>query len=142
MAIKDGLRTLFLAQSSITSLCPPQTIDDISEPGIFLNVVKQKFKPPHIVIRREGKNPNLTMDGYKRSNIEVECVAGTASDAAAIAKAVSDFFDPYKGAAGASDYVDMVIWDDAVDSEEPENSGLDQWRHKMTLKFQVTHHAI
>ena len=50
MAIETGLRTLLLAQASITAIAPAQTIGGISYPAIFTEYPEQSFQAPFIVI--------------------------------------------------------------------------------------------
>lgn len=139
MALKDGIRTLLLAQSSITTLCPAQS----SINCIFVDTVKQGVNPPYIRIRRAKHDPMSCLDGtygMASSDIEIECVSFTEPGSAAIAKAVTDFFKDYSGAAGASDTIDAVIWDDTADSNIQDQGGDDVYRYSTKLKFVVQHH--
>lgn len=143
MAIKDGIRTLLLTQSSITTLCPAQTVRGSSIDCVFVDTIKQGINPPYIKIIMTKHDPRPCLDGTNiaaSTGIEIEAVAFTEPSATAIAKAVSDFFKDYSGAAGASDTIDDVWWYDTVDSNTPEQSGEDVYRYSSLLKFTVNHH--
>jgi hypothetical protein len=143
MALKDGLRTLLLAQSSITTLAPAQTIKGISHPSIYVGKVAQGAIPPFIVISRTGHDPMKALDGttgLAQTEIDIDCFEGTATKAEALAKAVSDYLKDYTGAAGSSDTIDAVLWEDMNDFENPEPNGKDDWQHAVTLTFSIQHH--
>lgn len=143
MALKDGLRTLLLAQSSITTLCPAQTHDRRSLDAIFVDKIYQGFKPPYIVISRIGFDALRTLGsttGMRKTEIDIDCFAYTEPLAEALSVAVSDYFKDYSGAAGSSDTVDSVEWMDINDFQNPEDDGGDVWRHAVTLTFSVLHH--
>lgn len=143
MAIKDGIRTLLLAQSSITTLAPAQTVGKKSIDAIFVDKIYQGFKPPYIMISRTGFDPRATLGtttGIQETEIDIDCFAYTETLAEALAKAVSDYFKDYSGAAGGSDTIDSVEWDDINDFQNDEGNGGDCWRHAVTLSFTVLHH--
>jgi len=54
----------------------------------------------------------------------------------ALAKAVSDYFENFSGAAG-SDTINAVLWNDETDSYEPDEKGSDKGLHVTTLDFNV-----
>jgi hypothetical protein len=143
MALKDGLRTLLLAQGGITALCPAQTASNgASIPAIFVGKVKQGMKTPFICISRIRHDPLKTLantTGMAESEIDIDCFANTEPKAEAIAKAVSDFLKDYSGAAGGSDTIDAVWWDDTNEFENQEDAGPDVWRHAVTLTFTIHH---
>lgn len=143
MAIKDGIKTLLLAQSSITTLCPAQTVQKNSFGAIFVDAIKQGIVPPYIKISRTGFDPMECLDGTAgmgSTDIEIECLAYEEPDAAALAKAVSDYFKDYYGAAGASDTIDCVNWTGVSDDVIPEGNGGDIFRYAVKLQFTVMHH--
>lgn len=143
MAIKDGLRTLLLAQSSITTLAPAQTIKGQSISGIFVDRPIQGFKPPFIVISRAGHDPYKAFDGttgLRSTEIDIDCFEYTEPEAEALATAVSDYLKDYTGAAGGSDTIDAVLWDDVNDFVNSEQDGKDLWRFAVTLSFTIQHH--
>lgn len=143
MALKNGIRTLLLAQSSVTSLCGSQTVDNVSVPAIFVQAPRQGIKTPYVVISRTSHDPMKTLDGttgMAQTEIDIDCFAATETKADALAKVVSDFFKDYTGVAGASDTIDAVLWEDMNDFENPEGDGSDTWRYAVTLTFTVFHH--
>lgn len=142
MAIKNGIRTLLLAQASIASLCPNQTVGGKSEEGVFVNTVRQGFKTPYIVIRSVGRDGQACWTGAtstSKSTIEIDCVDSLETKADALEKAVNDYLESFKGAAGASDTIECVIFNDSRDSETPEGDGADRWRYMRTLVYSVFH---
>lgn len=143
MAIKDGLRTLLLAESSITTLAPAQVIQGKSYSAIFVDKVKQGIKPPFIVISRSGFDPMKTLDGttgMKSTEIDIECWEYTETEAEALAAAVSAYIKDYSGAAGGSDTIDAVLWDSVNDFKEAEDDGKDLWRFVTVLNLTIQHH--
>lgn len=145
--IEAGIRTLFLAQSSITTLVPAQTIDTKSFSGVFVQQSKEGFKPASgkglIVIERTGRDPMVALDGtygMQSSDITVNCIAKASDDADAIANAVTDYFKDYTGAAG-SDTIDAVIWTDSNMDDYPPPDGTDVPWKVVALEFTVQHHT-
>lgn len=134
MAIKEGLRTLLLAQSSITTLCPV----------VFVEKVKQGVKPPYIRITDAGHDPMKCLDGtygMGSSEIYVECVEFTEPESEAIATAVTAFIKDYSGDAGGSDTIDAVLWDDKQTFiRKEDDDGKDVWRYNARLALTVQHH--
>lgn len=140
MALEAGLRTLLLAQSSITSLVPAQTIGGTSFSGIFVNNPTQDFDPPYILIKNTGgKNVCLNNSAVTHA-IDIECCANKDEDAIAIGAAVNTFLETYSGAAGASDTIDMVILTGKSLDYTQEAQGRDVQIHKRTLTYQITAH--
>lgn len=142
MAIKTGLRTLLLAQSSITTLAPAQTVGGKSYDSIFVEKIKQGVKPPCIVITRNGYDPMKTLDGTSgmaSSEIDIECYESTEPKAQALAKAVSDYLKDYSGAAGGSDTINAVLWDGINEFETEEQDAKDNWRYAVVLNFTIQH---
>lgn len=143
MALKNGLRTLLLAESSITSLVPAQTVDGDSVSAIFVTTADQGAKVPYLVISRTGHDPMKAMDGttgMAQTDIDIDCYAGTPAEADALATAVEAYLKDYSGAAGGSDTIDCVLFEDKNDFENTEGDGNDQWRYVVTLSFTIFHH--
>lgn len=143
MAIKDGLRTLMLAESTITALCPAQTLKGLSLSAVFVDKAEQGAKPPFIIISRIGSDPMLALDGtygMKSTEIDIDCYEATPTKAEALATAVSTYLDDYTGAAGGSDTIDAVMLEDTNDFLVPEEDGKDNLRHVVTLSFTIQHH--
>lgn len=141
MAIKDSLRTLLLAQSSITTLAPAQTISSKSYDAIFVETVKQGIKPPYIVITDNDFDPMKTLDGTTgmgMSDIDIECHEWTETEAEALAKAVTDYLKDYSGAAG-SDTIYAVLWNNKQAFAGQEQDGSNKWRVAITLNFEIQH---
>ena len=133
MALKTGLRTLLLAESSITTLSPV----------VYVETVAQGIKPPYIVISSTGHDPMKALDGttgMEETEIDIECVEYTDAEAEALAKAVSDYLKDYSGAAGASDTIDAVLWDSKTMFVGQEQDGKNLWRFNVQLSFTIFHH--
>lgn len=142
MAIKTGLRTLLLAQSSITTLAPAQTVNGISFPAIFVGKAKQGVLPPYIVISRIRHDPLKALDGtygMQESEIDIDCFESTEPEAEALGKAVADYLKDYSGAAGGSDTINAVYFDDINEFENPQPNGKDDWQFAVTLTFTIHH---
>lgn len=142
MAIKTGLRTLLLAQSSITTLAPAQTIRGVSVPAVFVNKVPQGFVPPYLRITRIRHDPLKALDGttgMAESEIDIDCYESTEPEAEALAKAVSDYLKDYSGAAGGSDTIDAVYWDDVGEFEVKAPGATDEFYQVVTLTFTIHH---
>jgi hypothetical protein len=141
--IESGIRTLLGAQSSITNLLTSQTIGTVTFNGIFVQQAKQGFIPPFIAIKRIERDPMACLDGtvgMMSSDIVVSCVALTSDKADAVAKAVTDYFKDYTGAAG-SDTIDAVIWTDAPTDEIADPAGGEVAWKSVDLEFTVQHHT-
>jgi len=100
MTIKDGLRTLLLAESSITTLAPAQTINRQSVSAIFVDTVMQGFVPPFIRIERSSFTPLRfinTTTTVGTSEIEIDCYENTEPLAEALALAVATYIKDFSG---------------------------------------------
>lgn len=142
MAIETGLRTLLLAQSSITALVPAQTIGGVSVPGIFNEVPMQGFRCPYILISQIDSDPILHLGatgGMGTTDFDIDCYSNTHAGALAIAAAVVAFFADYSGAAGASDTVNAVHYEGRRYDPIYEAQGRDVREHIISLSFQVFH---
>lgn len=140
MSLEAGLRTLLLAQSSITALVPARTIGGTSYSGIFVNNPTQNFDPPYVLIKNtDGKNVCLNNSAVNHE-IDIECCANKDDDAIAIGAAVNTFLETYSGAAGASDTIDMVIWKGKKLEYTQEAQGRDVQIHRRTMTYQITAH--
>jgi hypothetical protein len=109
---------------------------------VFIDTADQGVKTPYIVISRTGFDPEKTLGtttGITRSEIDIDCYAETPADAESLANAVATFFKDYTGAAGGSDTISAVLWEDMNDFENSEGNGNDQWRYAVTLTFTVFH---
>lgn len=144
MAIESGLRTLLLAESTITALTPSQTIGSVSFPAVFLDAPAEGVKPPFVVITQTGFEPNKRLDGtggtIRFTELDIDCYASNRPAATALATAVSDYLDDYVGAAGASDTVDAVLYEGHSDDTVPLDDGRDQRHYVRSLQFTIHHH--
>lgn len=94
--ISKGLRTLLLAQSTIT---------DVVDQKIFVGAATQGTEQPKIIIDRMNGEKFKGLSGYlgtKRAEMDIECWHNTQGEASALADIVSDFLDDFTGAAGST----------------------------------------
>lgn len=115
--ICEGLRTLLLAQSSVT---------DLVSTRIFVTAAKQGEVLPYIVIDRVSDEKYKGLSGYlstRHAEVDIECWGKTQSTAASLAKIVSDYLDDFSGATGGSETVLAVQQVDEDDTFDPPDSG-------------------
>lgn len=132
--MKAGLRTLLLAQSSITAI--------VGATGVYVTRARQGAPLPHVVIEQmaEDNYPTLTETGrFRAVDFDLHCKAGTAEQADALAETVQTFIQDYAGAAG-SQTIDAVILDDRFDAPEKPVDGSDRTTHVVTLSLTVQYH--
>jgi hypothetical protein len=122
--ILEDLRSLLAGQSSITSLLG-------SERQIYVQVIPQRATYPCLLISRISTNPHNTLDGGlgtdRAVDIDIEARANTAAAATALAEAVRDFLEPYRGPAGDSTIHAVHVTDEAEEHENP-TGGSEQGR--------------
>lgn len=141
MTIKDGLRTLLLAQSSITTLAPAQTINRQSISAIFVDAVMQGFVPPYIMIERTSYTPLRfinTTTAAGTSEIEIDCYERTEPLAEALALAVATYIKDFSGTAGSAT-IHRVNWTGSMNFRTEEIDGSDTRRHIATLNLSIFH---
>lgn len=115
--ISAGLKTLLLAQSSVT---------DLVGQNIFVTSASQGTPQPYIVIDRMSGEKFKGLGGYlgtKRAEIDIECWHNTPGDATALADIVSDFLDDFTGAAGSATILESTQVDDADNYDTPKSGG-------------------
>jgi hypothetical protein len=143
VAIETGLRTLLLAQSSITSLAPAQAIGGISFPAIFLDNAAEGIKAPFIIITQTGHDPYKRLDGtggtLRMSEFDIDAYSTSRPGAIALATAVEVFLRDYVGAAGASDTINAVLHEGTLDDLVTLGDGRDQRYYVRSLSFQIQH---
>jgi hypothetical protein len=138
--LETGLRTLLLAEPTITSLVPAQAIGGTTYPSIFNEHPKRKAEPPYILIRQTTFDPYVCLDGTSglaSYEFEIDCVASEVQDSIAIGSAVSGILKDYSGPAGASDTIKAVIWQNKRMEVLQEDEGRDVQRHAVVLSFQI-----
>jgi hypothetical protein len=97
--ISKGLKTLLLAQASVTA---------ITGNRIFVSAAKQGTTGTYIVIDRMSDEKYKGLDGVqtaKQAEVDIECWARTPESAAALAKVVSDYLDDFQGATGGAETI-------------------------------------
>ena len=144
MAIETGLRTLLLAQSSITAIAAAQDIDRISTPAIWNENPPQKLNPPYVLISVIQRDPLETLTGttgLMETEIDIDCYAVLYAKSVELATAVSDFLKDYTGAAGASDTIKAVNWKNTQDDKIWKADGTDVRLYYRTMNFRIHHQS-
>lgn len=100
--LTHGIRTLFLAQSAITSLAPAQTVGRISYPAVFCDNAPEGVKAPFIVIKANKTDPLVTLDAtysesLKADDIDIDCYSKSITGARQLSETIRQFFDDYQG---------------------------------------------
>ena len=143
MAIEIGLRTLLLAESTVTALAPAQTIGGISFDAIFNENPVQGFLCPFVLVSQISHDPwkHLgTTTGISSTEFDIDCYARTYPAAKALAAAVSLYLKDYVGVAGASDTIDAVLWENETFSAIYDDDGRDVRQYIVSLNFDIQHH--
>jgi hypothetical protein len=133
--ICEGLRTLLLAQSSIT--------DIVGTSGIYVTAAVQSASLPYIVIDRirdeiyKGLSGNLSA---RHCEVDIECWQKKPGTAAALAKIVSDYLDDFSGATGGTETILAVHQVDTTDTFDPPQSGgpIQEFATILTLEIDYT----
>jgi hypothetical protein len=143
MAIEIGLRTLLLAQASITALAPAQTVGGVSFDAVFLDNAAEGVKPPYVIITQTGHDPYKRLDGtggtLRKTEVDIDCYASNRPASITLAGAVETFLRDYVGAAGASDTINAVLWENARDDVILTGDGRDQRHYVRSLQFSIQH---
>jgi len=133
MAIEQGLRTLLLAQSSISTLLGEAT------KGVYVMQAPQNAVEPYIEIHVMSMNPLLhlgTTGGVRFTEIDIDCKARTLPEATSLASAVETYIDDLTGAAG-SDTVNAVLLNDRAQDVEPPDGKREYGRFVETIDAQI-----
>lgn len=142
MTILAGLRTLMLAESTITTLVGSQVIGGVTYQGIFVGHAVQGFTQDHIIISRASLDPMKHLggtSGMRSIDVDIECYSRSKASVESIAEAVATYLDDYTGAAGASNTIDAVLWNDTYDTASVPIEGSDVWLHSVTVDMTIQH---
>lgn len=129
--ISEGLRTLLLAQSSVTDLVGTR---------IYVTVARQGITQPYIVIDRVDNEKYKGLAGYlsaQHAEVDIECWASTQTAAAALAKIVSDYLDDFSGATGGSETITAVHQVGDVDNYATPQGGGEITEFVTILNFEL-----
>lgn len=133
MAIEDGLRTILLAESTVSTLLGEATA------GVYVAQAPQNAVAPFIEIHRLSMDPLKTLGttgGLRFTEIDIDCKAKTKPEATALANAVETFIDDYTGAAG-SDTINAVLLNDRALDVEPPDGKQEYGRFVETIDVQL-----
>lgn len=146
--IETGLRTLLLAQPSITGIAKPQTVDGVTYQGIFNESAVQGFKPPFVLITLIDFDPLRHLgatSGLQFSDFDIDAYSRSYTEALALGAAIRDFFFPpsgsgdYAGSAGQDDTIKSVMFESRRHDMINESQGGDSRQHIVSLSIQVQH---
>jgi len=143
--LTHGLRTLFLAQSAITTLAPAQTVGRVSFPAVFVENVPEQVKPPYVVVELTDTDPLMTLDSTyhgsgQEDTVDVHSVSYSLPDARLLDKTIRLFFQDYAGnvtADGITDEVKAVMWQGQAYDFDYEQDGTDKKKHIFTTTYSV-----
>lgn len=133
MSIENGLRTILLAESTVSTL--------LGEPtkGVYVTQVPQNAVAPFILITVMSMDPLKHLGstgGLRFTDIDIDCKAKVQDDAQDLADAVEAFIDDFTGAAG-SDSVKAVLLNGRTPSVETPDGRQEQGRFVETIDVQV-----
>lgn len=139
MRIATSLRTLLIAQSTITALAPSQTVGGVSYRGVFNENPVQGFRTPFVLIAHINDDPMKTLGataGLSKWNVDVDCYGKTFTEASELCEAVKAFLVDYKGSAGPNT-IDAVELQDTRYDAIYEAQGRDVREHILSLNFDM-----
>lgn len=142
MALETSLRTLLLAQSSITTLVSSRDIGGTTYYAIFNENPEEGFAPPYILIHLIDFDAMGALDGttgMTSYEIDIDCYSTKVSASLAIADAVHSFLKDYTGAAG-SDTIDAVFTLNKRMDDYPEGQGRKVFHNITSLSYQIQAH--
>lgn len=135
--MKTDLRTLLLAQSTITTFVGTQ--------GVYLQSASQGAGLPYIVISGQGSEEFNTLDApsgsFRSLELDLECKGRTAHEAERIGETVRRFVKDYSGSAGTQ-VIDAVIVDDLYDRVEKPVNGSDEKTFVVVLELTLQYHPV
>lgn len=135
-ALDESLRTLFLAESTITDITAtgPHSVE-----AIYCGDSPQKAGQPRLEIHELNLDPMLSLDGtsgMRTATIDIDCKARSKPIASNLADSVESYFNDYTGAAG-SVTIDAVLLSDRTDSTESPDSATDEKLYVVTLDYDI-----
>lgn len=133
MSIESDLRTLLLAQSSITAVVGAGNVHCGWEP--------QEKNLPYIVLTVMGKEGNTTLDGgtdlLQFVDFEIDCYGKTYGQAKDLCGIVRAFIKDFSGATGGTQTIGAVLIDDESDDVIAPTDGSDAKRFLTTLELTI-----
>ncbi len=100
------------------------------------------MQPPYVVITDIRKDTMLTFDGtygMTATEIDIDCYGFSEPSARALSDTIRQFIDDYTGAAGDSDTINAVLWQDRGYSYDYPAEGRDTRYHTITDSFLIQH---
>lgn len=133
MAIEQGLRTLLLAESTVSTLLGQST------KGVYVGQSPQNAIEPFIEIHVISMDPLKALggtSGLRFTDLDIDCKARTQPDASALADAVEAYIRDKTGSAG-SDTINAVLLNDRPQDIEPPDGSREYGRFVETIDIQA-----
>lgn len=137
MSLEVGLRTLWIAQASITGAVSGSTA------SVFASTADQDTGTPYVVYRFGDTDPQNRLDSSSlqhRSDVMVECYAERFSHAVDLRDAIYEFMKDYTGAAGDQTIHGVLARKGGMDFEQPFDGGR-RGLHIAELSLDIAHQA-
>lgn len=134
MAIAQGLRTLLLSESTITSLLA-------STSSVYLDAITQNHEMSYLSVTLLNQDPMMTLGGttgMRSSDVDIDCVCTSRLKSDALADAVDDFIKDYTGTAGSHTINAVTGVGRAYDVVEI-GQGTDTHKYVTTVNIEVQH---
>ena len=128
--MKHGLRTLLVAEASITALVGTR---------VYVETVPQGSQLPHILITQISTDEYNTLDGaggMRSMDVDIDGKAAGSVSATAVADAVRAYIKNYTGTAG-SYTINSVLVNDESAGYEPPTDGSDVGIYYVTLDTSI-----
>ena len=138
--ILHGIRTLLLAEATITAVLPSQIINRVTVPSIFVDNPIQRAQPPFCVINGITEDPMLTLAeanfGLRTSEVDIDVWAYDEPTGRSAMNTIRTYFDDFSGTAG--DYtIKAVLWQDEAYRYVRLDEGRDTRFHVSTTSYLV-----
>jgi len=140
--IEEGLRTLLLAESTVTGLVDQTKGGEFK--GVYVDDAPQGSPFDYVLITNLDDSHNNTLEGgdytgagaMHVAEIDIDCKSRTPGAAKALASAVIAYLADYSGAAGSQTIL-AVVFQDRTSGVEPATSGEGHSVHVETLDFLI-----
>lgn len=131
MSIQAGVRSAFLAESTITDITT----------AVFVTTLREDAVLPNITIIKTNENPNNHLGGagdLRFADFDIECRATTDKGAVDLADAVIAAFEDFTGTMGDHTCVASLLLDSEDDHEYLDDGSIGQYLSTVYFQFQYT----
>lgn len=136
MSIEAGLRTLWIAEATITAKLG-------SAQGVMLGTMDQGVATPYLVydMGDTDHQDTLARSGINvRSDVRVDCYAERATEAIDLRDAVYEYMRDFTGTAGDQTITAVIARKTGTEFEQPWD-GESRGRHVAGLTMDIAHHT-